>query len=152
MLGRLPLRVSPNNASRDRLAPSATSLRAAASRARLDDPIPWCPGWDTRELLRHLSEIHLWAVGHVARTAVTLEVDDVSNLVKAWPDLAVFWPTDDDLVGYYRDANANGTFEEEGDQLLATDDDGSDDLGSSRRVIRALRGRPRSKTPTTSSA
>jgi hypothetical protein len=66
----------------------------------------------TRPLLqitavRHLSEIHLWAVGHVARTAVTLQVDDVSNLVKAWPDLAVFWPTDDDLVGYYRDTNAN---------------------------------------------
>ncbi|MFQ5516201.1 MAG: maleylpyruvate isomerase N-terminal domain-containing protein [Acidimicrobiia bacterium] len=41
-------------------------LAAAASRAGMDAPIPWCPRWDTRELLRHLSEIHLWAASPVA--------------------------------------------------------------------------------------
>jgi uncharacterized protein (TIGR03083 family) len=82
-------------------------LAAAASRARLDDPVPWCPGWDTRELLRHLSEIHLWAASHVARTAVTEGVPELADLEAAWPDLAVFWPDDEALVDYYLATNAN---------------------------------------------
>jgi uncharacterized protein (TIGR03083 family) len=79
----------------------------AADAGGLDVPIDTCPGWTMRELVRHLSEIHLWAAGHVARTAVTLAVDDVSSLMAAWPDLAVFWPADDDLIGYYLETNAN---------------------------------------------
>lgn len=79
----------------------------AAEQGGFEVPIDSCPGWTMRDLVRHLSEIHLWAAGHVARTAVTLEVDDVSNLVAAWPDLAVFWPADDDLIGYYLETNAN---------------------------------------------
>ena len=82
-------------------------LATAASRARLDDPIPWCPGWDMRELLRHLSEIHLWAASHVARTAVREGVSELADLEAAWPDLALFWPDDEALVDYYLATNAN---------------------------------------------
>lgn len=82
-------------------------LAMAASRARLDDPIPSCPGWDVRDLLRHLSEIHLWAASHVARTAVRDGVPDLADLEAAWPDLATFWPDDEVLVDYYLATNAN---------------------------------------------
>ena len=82
-------------------------LAAAASRAGLEDPIPWCPGWDIRELLRHLSEIHLWAASHVARRAVREGVSELVDLEAAWPDLAVFWPDDEDLVDHYLATNAN---------------------------------------------
>ena len=82
-------------------------LAAAASHARLDDRIPWCPAWDTRELLRHLSEIHLWAASHVARRAVREGVSELADLEAAWPDLAIFWPDDDALIGHYLRTNAN---------------------------------------------
>jgi len=82
-------------------------LATAASHAQLDDPIPWCPGWDTRELLRHLSEIHLWAASHVARCAVREGVPEPADLEAAWPDLAIFWPDDKALIDYYLATNAN---------------------------------------------
>ena len=82
-------------------------LAGAASRAGLDDPIPWCPGWDTRQLLRHLSEIHLWAASHVARRAVVVGVPELSDLEAAWPDLGVFWPDDKALIDHYLATNAN---------------------------------------------
>jgi len=82
-------------------------LAAAASSAGLDAPIPWCPGWDMRDLLRHLSEIHLWAASHVARRAVRDGVSELSDLEAAWPGLAVFWPDDEFLIDHYRATNAN---------------------------------------------
>ncbi len=82
-------------------------LAEAASRARLDDPIPWCPGWDMRDLLRHLSEIHLWAASHVARRAVREGVSELADLEVAWPDLAIFWPDDEALIDHYVATNAN---------------------------------------------
>jgi uncharacterized protein (TIGR03083 family) len=82
-------------------------LAAAASRAGLDTPIRWCPAWDTRDLLRHLSEIHLWAASHVARRAVREGVPELADLEAAWPELAVFWPDDEALIDYYLATNAN---------------------------------------------
>ena len=38
----------------------------AAESTSLDNPVPGCPGWDVRELVRHLGMIHLWAAAHVA--------------------------------------------------------------------------------------
>lgn len=82
-------------------------LATAAEHGGLEAPVPSCPGWDMRELLRHLIEIHLWAAAHVAQPHDKPWVDDLSELEAFWPDLAVFWPEDDDLVGWYLDANAN---------------------------------------------
>ena len=95
------------NAHIDAVAREGERLAMAASRGRLDDPIPWCPGWDIRDLLRHLSEIHLWAASHVARTAVREGVSELADLEAAWPDLATFWPDDAALVDYYLATNAN---------------------------------------------
>lgn len=85
----------------------AKLLAAAAEHAGLDVEITHCPGWDMRELLRHLGEIHLWAAAHVAKRATKMWVDDTAELTGYWPDLGIFWPEDADLVGWYLDTNAN---------------------------------------------
>lgn len=89
------------------LRQEAKLFSEAADRGGLDVEIEWCPGWDMRDLVRHLSEIHLWAAGHVSTRATKDWVDDLSELSGYWPDLAVFWPEDDDLVAYYLETNAN---------------------------------------------
>jgi uncharacterized protein (TIGR03083 family) len=79
----------------------------AAQQGGLEVNIDTCPGWNMRDLVRHLSEIHLWAAAHVARRAGKMWVDDLAELSAYWPELAVFWPENDDLVDYYLATNAN---------------------------------------------
>ena len=85
----------------------AKLLAEAAEEAGLAASIDTCPGWDMRDLVRHLSEIHLWAGAHVARRATKMWVDDIAELSGYWPDLAVFWPEDEKLIGWYLQTNAN---------------------------------------------
>ncbi len=85
----------------------AKLLAEAAKLGGLDADVPYCPGWDMRELVRHLSEIHLWAAAHVGQPHDKPWVDDLSELSAFWPDLGVFWPDDDQLVGWYLETNAN---------------------------------------------
>ncbi len=85
----------------------ARSFADAARRSDLHAPISTCPGWDMRDLVRHLAEIHLWAAAQVANRADKMWVDDLSELSAYWPDLAVFWPSDDDLIDWYLETNAN---------------------------------------------
>ena len=89
------------------IAREADLLAAAADRNGLDADIVWCPGWDMRDLVRHLSEIHLWAAGIVAQRTTKLWPDDISEHAVSWPDLAVFWPDDDQLTAWYLETNAN---------------------------------------------
>ena len=79
----------------------------AARRGGLEVDIPSCPGWTMRDLVRHLSEIHLWAAARVAGRASKLWPDDISEHTESWPELAVFWPDDDDLIDWYLETNAN---------------------------------------------
>lgn len=82
-------------------------LAEAAEQSGLDVDIPTCPEWDMRELLRHLSEIHLWAAALVAQRTTKLWPDDISEHTDSWPDLAVFWPDDDKLIDWYLGTNTN---------------------------------------------
>jgi len=79
----------------------------AARRSGFDAAIPTCPGWDMRDLVRHLAEIHLWAAAQVSNRATKMWVDDLSELSAYWPDLAVFWPNDDELIDWYLETNTN---------------------------------------------
>ena len=79
----------------------------AAEQGGFDVDIATCPGWTMRDLVRHLIEIHLWAAAHVAQPHDKPWVDDLAELTAFWPDLAVFWPNDKDLVDRYLDTNAN---------------------------------------------
>lgn len=90
------------------VASEGHAFAAAARRGDWDSPVPACPGWSLRDLVRHLAEIHLWAAANVAqRPGAKLDLDDRSDLCEPWPDLAVFWPDDDDLIDWYLQTNAN---------------------------------------------
>ncbi|MEN8040954.1 MAG: maleylpyruvate isomerase family mycothiol-dependent enzyme [Actinomycetota bacterium] len=85
----------------------AELLAEAAGQSGLDADVPTCPGWNTRELLRHLSMIHLWAASHIDRPREGWNGGDLADLTEFWPDLAVFWPEDGDMINWYLDTNAN---------------------------------------------
>ncbi len=85
----------------------AKLFAVAARQGGLDGDIPTCPGWNMRDLVRHLSEIHLWAAAHVAQPHDKPWVDDLAELTVFWPDLAIFWPDDDRLIDWYLDTNSN---------------------------------------------
>ena len=86
----------------------AQNFAAAARRGAWEAPVAACPAWNLRDLVRHLGEIHLWAAANVAqRPGATIDLDDRSELATSWPDLAVFWPNDDDLIDWYLQTNAN---------------------------------------------
>jgi uncharacterized protein (TIGR03083 family) len=89
------------------VAAEAKLFAAAADEGSLETPIPTCPDWNMRDLVRHLSEIHLWAAARVAKRTDQLWLEDRSELTESWPDLAVFWPEDDDLTSWYLQTNAN---------------------------------------------
>jgi uncharacterized protein (TIGR03083 family) len=40
-------------------------LAAAAERAGLDAPVPSCPAWQVKDLLRHTGYVHRWATRHI---------------------------------------------------------------------------------------
>jgi len=86
-------------------------LVEAAQVAGLDAPVPTCPGWDTRDLVRHLGEIHLWAAAHVAHPHAPphYETEDglLAGLSEHWPKLGIFWVDDEDLFDWYLRTNAN---------------------------------------------
>jgi uncharacterized protein (TIGR03083 family) len=79
----------------------------AAEQGGLEVTVDTCPGWNMRELLRHLSMIHLWAAGHVAQRRDGSWGDDLAEFTEAWPALAVFWPDDEKLIAWYLETNAN---------------------------------------------
>ena len=57
----------------------------AARAAGLDAPVPSCPDWDVRELVRHMGGVHHWAATHV-RDRLTEDFDDeLEDQVGGWP-------------------------------------------------------------------
>jgi uncharacterized protein (TIGR03083 family) len=79
----------------------------AAQQAGFEADIATCPGWNMRDLVRHLSEIHMWAAAHVAKPHFKPWIDDLSELTAFWPALAIFWPDDDALIEQYLATNTN---------------------------------------------
>src|SRR5262245_52811149 len=73
-------------------------LAAIAECTPLDATVPTCPGWTLRDLVRHVSGIHLWAAATVSRTRIG-----------AWDpfvELDGKWPADDSLVAWFRAGHA----------------------------------------------
>src|SRR5579875_1398711 len=64
----------------------------------LDDPIPTCPGWQVRDLLRHLSSVHRWATEAITRPA--------HASFGAIEDRGGPWPADDELIAWFREGHA----------------------------------------------
>jgi uncharacterized protein (TIGR03083 family) len=78
------------------LATEGNRLADTASELDIASPIPTCPGWVLRDLIRHLGGVHRWAGAHVRdRLTSFLRVDDFEALVGPWP-------ADSELVAWYR--------------------------------------------------
>ncbi|WP_089105843.1 maleylpyruvate isomerase family mycothiol-dependent enzyme [Streptomyces hyaluromycini] len=69
-------------------------LAAAALEAGLDAPVPTCPDWQVRDLLRHTGTVHRWAAGVVA---------DAETSPRAFPDPPDI--DDTELVTWYREGH-----------------------------------------------
>ncbi len=67
------------------------SLADAAEQAGPDAPIPACPDWQVRDLLRHTGVVHRWAAGFVADACPT------PRPMEEHPDL-----DGEELVAWYR--------------------------------------------------
>jgi len=91
----------------DAIGQEGSLLAEGARRSGLDADVSCCPGWDVRELVRHVSSVHLWAAAHVANRATEWRDHGPAELNEYWPDLAVFWPDDNDLIDWYLKTNAN---------------------------------------------
>src|SRR5258708_14679634 len=84
----------------DALRREGGMLAAAAARTDLDAPVPTCPDWRLRDLLRHVGGVHRWAawnVGHPSPDPVPAEQE--ARLMSSWPP-------DVGLVDWFRDGHA----------------------------------------------
>lgn len=82
----------------EHLAAEGGRLAATAQQHGLDATVTTCPGWQMRDLLTHLSQVHRWATAYVV-TGRTTPPGDSDQLVE--PPSA-----DDDLVGWFGDGHA----------------------------------------------
>lgn len=92
------------------LEQEGTRFAEAARRSGLDAQVPSCPGWDVRDLVRHLGMIHLWAAAHVAfphEPTYETEDEELAAFSEFWPELGVFWVEDSELIDWYLRTNAN---------------------------------------------
>ncbi len=93
------------------VASEGDRFAAAAEHGELNVRIAPCPDWDMGDLVRHLGMIHLWAAANVAfPESDWLDVGELPDLVRYWPDLAGEsgeYPDDAGLVAWYRDTLAN---------------------------------------------
>jgi uncharacterized protein (TIGR03083 family) len=63
----------------------AARLASAATAAGVDAPVPTCPEWQVRDLLRHLGGVHRWATSIVATPRTEPWSADLPEVVGAWP-------------------------------------------------------------------
>jgi uncharacterized protein (TIGR03083 family) len=82
-----------------RLRREGELMAAAAERADLDAPVPTCPGWTVRDLVRHMGLVHRWAAAHIVRR-LTKPLDESEDLIGEWPDDAA-------LAAWFRDGFAS---------------------------------------------
>ena len=64
-------------------------LLAQAARTGMDAPIATCPGWQMRDLVRHVSFVHRWATTIVGqRRTRPMDEGEELALVPSWPSEA----------------------------------------------------------------
>jgi uncharacterized protein (TIGR03083 family) len=75
-------------------------LADAADRAGLTAAVPGCPGWQVRDLVRHMAYVHSWAAQHVA--------ERLPELIDGPAEAAILagGPPDGELVAAYRRGHA----------------------------------------------
>jgi uncharacterized protein (TIGR03083 family) len=83
----------------DALRNEGQLLHAAAADAGLDTPVPSCPDWLVRDLVRHIGGIHRWARRIVAESLPEPPGGDLDQLVGSWP-------ADDELLAWFDQGHA----------------------------------------------
>jgi uncharacterized protein (TIGR03083 family) len=76
-------------------------LAVAASRAGLGAPVPACPGWAVRDLLRHTGYVHRWATGYVAEQRAEMVEAPAED------EVLTLGPADNVLLDWFRDGHAS---------------------------------------------
>ena len=61
-------------------------MALATESAGPDAPVPTCPEWRVRDLVRHTGGVHRWATGYVAEARKELWDVDLDDVVGTWPD------------------------------------------------------------------
>ncbi len=74
-------------------------LATAATGTELDTPIPTCPDWRMRDLIRHVGGVHRWATGYLEDRRTEWWVVELDDIVGTWP-------ADRDLIAWFREGHA----------------------------------------------
>ena len=80
----------------DSLRGEGRLMADAAANAAPDAPVPTCPEWAVRDLVRHLGGVHRWATGYVAGRRTEPWDVSLDEVVGRWPD-------DAELVDWFRE-------------------------------------------------
>ncbi len=70
----------------------------SAEATGLEPMVPTCPEWTVRDLVRHVGEVHRWAMSHVVDARQELNTDAES--LKTWPQ------DDAGLLAWFREGHA----------------------------------------------
>ncbi|GAB7187614.1 maleylpyruvate isomerase family mycothiol-dependent enzyme [Kitasatospora sp. Ki12] len=84
----------------DALRHEGTLLADAAARTDLSAPVPTCPDWQLRDLLRHTGHVHRWAAAFPAR-GLRAPLDEADEEAVVGP-----MPSDAALVDWFREGHA----------------------------------------------
>ncbi len=76
-------------------------LSLAAGQAGLGAPVPACPGWAVRDLLKHTGYVHRWATGYVAEQSTDMVETPGED------EVLTHGPADDVLLDWFRDGHAS---------------------------------------------
>jgi uncharacterized protein (TIGR03083 family) len=79
----------------DALEGEGPLMADATLAAGPDAPVPTCPDWTVRDLVRHTGQVHRWATA----TVRSASLDPVDSDVDGWPE-------DGELVDWLRDGHA----------------------------------------------
>ena len=79
----------------EQLRSDGERLAGVASSTDPESPVPTCPGWRLRDLVRHVGGVHRWATGFVRGDGVQPPDGDLERLVGGWPD-------DAELAAWFR--------------------------------------------------
>ncbi len=60
-------------------------MTAAARAMAADAPVPTCPGWVARDLMRHQGGIHRWATSFVAEARTEPRSEGLEVVAGGWP-------------------------------------------------------------------
>ena len=84
----------------DALRDNGDLLAGAAEQAGLDAPVPPCPSWQVKDLLRHTGYIHRWAARHITECPDTV-LDGPEEA-----DILAGGALDPDLLAWFRAGHA----------------------------------------------